>query len=41
MYVIRIARPRGMWRLSRFTGPDRAIARNVAITSQLSGLRSR
>ena len=40
-YMIRMANPRRMWRLSKFTGPDRATAMNAAITSHPIGLRSR
>ena len=36
-----MAKPRFMWRSSTFTGPDSATARNVAISSQPIGLRTR
>src|SRR3954463_4126937 len=42
MYATAIAGPRSrMWRCSQLTGPDIAIARNVAITIHPSGRRSR
>ncbi len=38
---MKIASPRRIRRASRLTGPDMATARKVAMTIQLSGLRSR